>query len=96
MGSLHSPLHAALQLPSMSSFVRLFGSGKDQALITFTGFDHVAFHALEARFAPIFNTYTPYCDGDNLMCFLLLYNFRAHTVSWFESNYEYIHSSPIK
>ena len=34
----------ALQLPSMSTFVRLFASGSDQALITFTGFDHAAFH----------------------------------------------------
>ena len=52
--------HAALQSPKESSFVTLFESGDDQALITLTGFDHVTFQELHNLFAPVFNAFTPF------------------------------------
>jgi hypothetical protein len=48
----HIP-HVALQLPLISSFVHLFAFRCDQALITLTDFDLLAFHSLEAHFAPL-------------------------------------------
>ena len=49
---IHSPWH------------RLYRSKNDQALITVTGFDHVAFRIILRLFAPVFNDYTPW-TGDN-------------------------------
>ena len=54
---------AALQSPKESSFVTLFESGDDQALITLTGFDHATFHDLHTLFAPVFNAFTPFSRG---------------------------------
>jgi hypothetical protein len=61
--------HAALQSPKESSFVTLFESGDDQALITLTGFDHATFQELHNLFAPVFNAFTPFsrdADGSYL------------------------------
>ena len=55
--------HAALQSPKESSFVPLFESGNDQALITLTGFDHATFQELHKLFAPVFNLLTPFSQG---------------------------------
>ena len=54
----HRIPRAALQSPKESSFVTLFESGDDQALITLTGFDHATFQELHNLFAPVFNTFT--------------------------------------
>ena len=56
----HRIPRAALQSPKESSFVTLFESGDDQALITLTGFDHVTFQELHNLFAPVFNAFTPF------------------------------------
>ena len=53
----------ALQDPYKSAFATLFESGSDQALITFTGYDHEAFHALHELFAPVWNAYSPYSSN---------------------------------
>ena len=55
--------HAAHQSPKESSFVTLFESGHDQALITLTGFDHATFQELYKLFAPVFNAFTPFPQG---------------------------------
>ena len=55
--------HAALQSPKESSFVTLFESGDDLALITLTGFDHATFQELYKLLAPAFNAFTPFSQG---------------------------------
>ena len=55
--------HAALQSPKESSFVTLFESGDDLALITLTGFDHATFQELYKLLAPVFNAFTPFSQG---------------------------------
>jgi hypothetical protein len=52
--------HAALQSPKESSFVTLFESGDDLALITLTGFDYATFQELYKLFAPVFNAFTSF------------------------------------
>ena len=59
----HRIPRAALQSPKESSFVTLFESGDDQALITLTGFDHATFQELHNLFAPVFNAFTPFSRG---------------------------------
>ena len=54
--------HVAVQSPKESSFVTLFEFGDDQALITFTGLDHVTNQELYNLFVPVFNTFTPFCQ----------------------------------
>ena len=49
---------AALQSPKESSFVTLFESGDEHALIMLTCFDHATFQELHNLFAPVFNTFT--------------------------------------
>ena len=49
-----------------SSWRRLYSSENDQALITLTGFDHATFQYLLQLFQPIFDTYTPFGDGDGI------------------------------
>ena len=56
----HRIPYAAFQPPKGSSFVTLFDSGDDQALITLTGFDHAIFQELHNMFAPVFNAFTPF------------------------------------
>ncbi len=53
---------AALQSPSMSAFVTLYGSGSDQALITLTGFNHCSFRYLLPKFSSMFYSYSPYSE----------------------------------
>ncbi|EGZ29799.1 hypothetical protein PHYSODRAFT_294792 [Phytophthora sojae] len=54
----------ALVSPSMSPFVVLFNSGSNQSLITLTGFDHTTFAYLLTRYAPLYDSYSPYStDG---------------------------------
>ena len=54
----------ALTTTENSSFVRLFESGNDQALIAATGLDHVTFEYVKVRFEPMYMAYTPYSpDG---------------------------------
>jgi hypothetical protein len=55
--------HTSLQSPKESSFVTLFESGDDQALIILTGFDHATFQELHNLFAPVFNVFTPFSWG---------------------------------
>lgn len=55
---------AALVPPTLSPFVVLFNSGNNQSLITLTGFDHASFSYLLTRYAPLYDTYSPYSsDG---------------------------------
>lgn len=54
----------ALLHPHQSSWRKLYTSRNDQALITFTGLDVNAFDALLTRFAPVFDTFTPYKSSD--------------------------------
>ena len=55
--------HAALQSLKDSSFVTLFESGDDQALIALTGFDHATFQELHKLFDPFFNAFIPFSWG---------------------------------
>ena len=52
--------HATLQSPKESSFITLFESGDDQALITLTALDHVTVQELPNLFAPTFSAFTPF------------------------------------
>ena len=54
---------AALQSPKESSFVTLFESGNDKALMTLTGFDHATFQELHNLFIPVLNVFTPFSQG---------------------------------
>lgn len=57
-------LHVTHQATNMPSFVTLFGSGSEQALITIISFDHRTFGYLLNRFEPVLLHYTLYCaDG---------------------------------
>ena len=56
----------SLQDVNASSWRQLFYSENDQALITLTGLDHATFQHLLALFQPIFDTYTPFGDGDDI------------------------------
>jgi hypothetical protein len=51
---------SALQTPGCSAFDRLYNSGNDQALITVTGFDHLAFQSLLELFSPWYHSHTPW------------------------------------
>ena len=51
---------SALQHPFTSPFAVLFGSGCDQSLITFCGFDHACFRYLLPLFEPLYLRLTPY------------------------------------
>lgn len=44
----------ALQKPTESAWFVLYGSGKDQALITLTGFDHKSLNFILQLFQPIY------------------------------------------
>jgi hypothetical protein len=55
--------HAVLQSPKESSFVPLFKSGDDQALVMFTGFDHATFKSFINCLPPVFNAFTPFSQG---------------------------------
>jgi len=50
----------ALNSPSMSAWARLFASGSDRALITFTTLDYPSFNYLALRFEVLYNKYTPW------------------------------------
>ncbi len=56
----------ALQVSGLSPFVYLYGPGKDQSLITLTGFDHRAFRYILTSFAPVYDAYTPYSDNGSI------------------------------
>ena len=47
----------SLQLPQLSPWNYLLGSGNDQALITATGLDHQAFRDLHLLFEPMYNRF---------------------------------------
>ena len=53
-----------LQLPSQSAWRTLYESVDDQGLITLTGFDHMSFHWLLQRFAPLYENTSPYISND--------------------------------
>lgn len=54
----------ALQLPYLSAWAKLYGSGSDQALISLTGFDHRSFRYILNNFATVYDRHTPYSiDG---------------------------------
>lgn len=55
-------LRCTLQQATVSLFQFMFSSGKDQALITLTGFDHSAFRYLLGPFEKYYKLYTPYND----------------------------------
>ena len=65
-----------------SSWRRLYSSENDQALITLTGFDHATFQYLLQLFQPIFDTYTPFGDGDGIE--KISPRGRKHTVTAFD------------
>jgi hypothetical protein len=46
--------------PCRSPWEQLYGCGCDQSLITFTGFDHLAFRKLHERFKPLYDQSSPY------------------------------------
>jgi hypothetical protein len=46
--------------PCKSAWERLYGSGCEQSLITFIGFDHKAFRALLVLFKPLYEQSSPY------------------------------------
>jgi DDE superfamily endonuclease len=50
----------ALLTPGDSAFDKLYNSGNNQALITVTGFDHLAFRSLLELFSPWFLSHTPW------------------------------------
>ncbi len=53
----------ALADPHESSFVRLYRSANDQALITMSGFDHRTFSYLLNKFTHLFHRYSPYSSN---------------------------------
>ena len=55
----------ALQSPKESSFVKLYESCDDQALITLTGFDHATFIELHNIFASVLNAFSPHSRNEN-------------------------------
>jgi hypothetical protein len=57
--------------PDESPFRRLYLSGNEQALITFTGLDHRAFSYILHQFTPLYHRYTPYSTGGK---FTILHN----------------------
>lgn len=57
-------VRAALVSPSTSPFMKLFSSGDEQSLITLTGFDHASFAYILERYAPLYDSHSPYsADG---------------------------------
>jgi hypothetical protein len=55
----------ALLTPGDSAFDKLFNSGNNQALITVTGFDHLAFRSLVELFAPWYQSHTPWTGSQD-------------------------------
>jgi DDE superfamily endonuclease len=55
----------ALLTPGDTAFDKLFNSGRDQALITITGFDHRAFRALLELFSPWYLSHTPWTGSQD-------------------------------
>jgi hypothetical protein len=53
----------SLLCPDESPFCRLYLSGNEQSLITFTGLDHRAFSYILHQFSPLYYRYTPYSTG---------------------------------
>jgi hypothetical protein len=53
----------SLLCPDESPFQRLYLSGNEQALITFTGLDHHAFSYILHQFTPLYHRYSPYSTG---------------------------------
>lgn len=56
----HRVPRIALQSPSMAAFATLFELGSDQALITVTDIDHIAFRYLLRPFQELYYKHTPY------------------------------------
>ena len=55
---------SALLHPHQSAWRKLYASGNDTAMITFTGFDNRAFHILNDEFQTLYNEFTPHSsDG---------------------------------
>jgi hypothetical protein len=67
----------ALLSPGRTAFDKLYNSGNDQALITVTGFDHLAFRSLLEVFAPWYNKHTPWTGHNDGSTFKVL-NTRSH------------------
>lgn len=59
-------LRIALQMPRMSAFEFLYGSGCEQSLITLTGFDHRSFKYMLELFRPLYTSHTP-CSEDGMI-----------------------------
>jgi DDE superfamily endonuclease len=55
----------ALLTPGGSAFDKLYSSGNNQALITVTGFDHLAFRSLLELFSPWYLTHTPWTGSQD-------------------------------
>jgi len=50
----------SLLLPRLSAWRQLYHSKNDQGLITLTGFDFNSFNAVSDKFAPLFNSFSPF------------------------------------
>jgi hypothetical protein len=56
---------SALLTPGGSAFDKLYNSGNNQALITVTGFDHLAFRSLLELFSPWYLSHTPWTGSQD-------------------------------
>ena len=57
----------ALQHPTMSTFLVLFGSDWDQSLITTCGLDHTAFRTLLVQLKPFYDIYSQYSEDGRII-----------------------------
>ena len=55
-------IRASLKSPDESTWLKVFASGDDGALITVTGYDHETFQYMLSLFLPFFTNYTPWCS----------------------------------
>jgi hypothetical protein len=57
----------ALVDPSISPWVKVYCSGSETAMITFTGFDYPSFDFLSVEFEVLYNMYTPYSKNGKIV-----------------------------
>jgi hypothetical protein len=53
--------------PQQSAWRKLYDSGNNSAMITLTGLDFETFHWLCHRFAPLYDTHSPFLDADGMI-----------------------------
>jgi len=57
----------ALVDPNLSPWVKVYTSGSERSMVTFTGLNYAAFHFLSLKFEPLYNAYTPYSTSGKIV-----------------------------